>query len=103
MPALAPVLSPSEPEVDPLAPPAPVCSGPAPEPDGEGPPAGGNVSVVSDEAVAGGETVGDDRGVVVGVVFEPCHSQHLTTNFYRSSRSLETHSAADDLDERGKI
>jgi hypothetical protein len=102
MPALAPVLSPSEPEVDPLVPSAPVWNGPAPEPDGEDFSERGNVFVLSDEAVVGGETVGDDRGVVAGVVLEPCYSQH-PTDLQGPSPNLKTHSAADYLQEWGKI
>jgi hypothetical protein len=111
MPALAPVLSPSEPEVDPLVPSAPVdplvpsapvWNGPAPEPDGEDPSERGNVFVVLDEAVVGEETVGDGRGVVAGVVFEPCYSQHRT-DLHGPSPNLKTHSAADYLHEWGII
>jgi len=96
MPALAPVLSPSKPEVDPLVPSAPVWNGPAPEPDGEDPSEKGNVFVVSDEAVAGEETVGDGRGVVAATSFGPCYSQH-PTDLYRPSPNLEAYRAADYL------
>ena len=79
MPALAPVLSPSEPEVDPLVPSAPVWNGPAPELDGEDPSERGNVFVVSDEAVAGEDTVSDGRSVVACWCLDPAIVSTLPT------------------------
>ena len=70
---------------------APVWNGPAPELDGEDPSERGNVFVVSDEAVAGEDTVSDGRGVFAVLVFRPCHRQH-PTDLYRPSPNLEAHS-----------